>query len=58
MELSAFENEGSFILNKETKEVMLKSKRKGDMFTLDMKPIVGVPLVCLLSKASSKLSWI
>ena len=53
-----FDEEGIFISNKDTKEVLLRSKRKGDMFTLDMKPIVGVPSVCLLSNASSDLSWL
>ena len=38
-----FDEEGSVIWNKETKEVLLKSKRKGDMLTLDIKPIVGKP---------------
>ena len=31
-----FDEEGSVISNNETKEVMLKSKRNGDMFTLDI----------------------
>lgn len=53
-----FDEKGSFISNKETKEVLLKSKRKGDMFTLSIKPIVGVPSVFLLSKESSDLSWL
>ena len=50
--------EVSFISNKETKEVLLKSKMKGDMLTLDIKPIIGVPSICLLSKALSELSWL
>ena len=53
-----FNVEGSIILNVYTKEVLLKSKRKGDMFTLDINPIVGKPAVCLLSKATSDLSWL
>nr|KAJ0185473.1 hypothetical protein LSAT_V11C900478370 [Lactuca sativa] len=53
-----FDEEGSVISNKETKEILLNSKQKGDMFTLEIKPITGVPSVCLLSKASSKLSWL
>lgn len=28
------------------------------MFTLDMKPIVGLPSISLLLKASSDLSWL
>ena len=53
-----FYEEGSTISNKETKEVLLNSKQKGDMFTLNMKPIVGIPFVCLLLKTSSDLSWL
>ncbi|KAL7585209.1 hypothetical protein Lser_V15G45873 [Lactuca serriola] len=53
-----FDKEGSMISNKETKEVVLKSKRKGDMFILDIKPIVSIPSICLLLKASSDLSWL
>ncbi|XP_023751078.1 uncharacterized protein LOC111899458 [Lactuca sativa] len=34
------------------------SKRYGDMFTLDIKPIVGKPSVCLLSKATNDVSWL
>lgn len=48
--------EGSVISNIEMKEVLLKSKMKGDMFTLNMRPIVGVPSICLLSKVSYDLS--
>lgn len=51
-----FNEEGSVISNVETKEVLLKSKRKGDMFTLDIVPIVGKPVVCLLSKAAADTS--
>ena len=53
-----FNEEGSIIANAKTNEVLLKSKRYGDMFTLDIKPIVGKPAVCLLSKASNELSWL
>ena len=53
-----FDEEGSVILNKETKEVLLNLKRKRDMFTFDIKPIVGVPSTCLLSKAPYDLSWL
>ena len=38
-----FNEEGSVISNKETKEVLLKSNRKDDMFTLDIKPVVVFP---------------
>ena len=53
-----FDEERSVISNKETKEVLLKFKRKGDMFTLDIKPVVGVPSVCLLSKVSYDIIWL
>ena len=41
-----FNEEASIISNVNTNEVLLKSKRHGDMFTLDIKPIVGIPSVC------------
>nr|KAJ0195563.1 hypothetical protein LSAT_V11C700379260 [Lactuca sativa] len=53
-----FDEERSIISNKETKEIFLKSKRKGGMFILDIQPIVGIPSLCLLSKPSSNLSWL
>ncbi|XP_023752546.1 uncharacterized protein LOC111900907 [Lactuca sativa] len=53
-----FNEEGSIISNVYAKEVLLKSKWKGDMFTLDINPIVGKLAVCLLSKATSDLSWL
>lgn len=53
-----FDEEGSMMLDKIKNEVLLKSKRKGDMFTLDMNPIVGLPSIFLLSKASSNLRWL
>lgn len=53
-----FDEDGHVISNKEMKEVLLKSKRKCDMFTLNIKPIVGLPLVCKLSNATSNLSRI
>ena len=51
-----FDEEGSVISNKNSKEVLLKSKRKWEMFTLDLKPIILLPSTCLLSKAFSDLS--
>ena len=35
-----FNEEGSIISNVKTNEILLKSKRYGDMFTLDIKPIL------------------
>lgn len=52
------DKEGSVIFNKLTREVLLKSKQKGDMFTLDIKPIIGIPSLCLLLMASSDLIWL
>lgn len=40
-----FDEEESMISNKEMKEVLLKSKRKCDMSTLEIKHIVGIPSV-------------
>ena len=51
-----FYEEGNIISNKETNEVLLNSKRKRGMFTLDIKPIVGFPSVCLLSKVVGLVS--
>ena len=48
-----FNKEGNIISKIATQEVLLKLKRNGDMFTLDIKPIVGKPSICLLSKAKS-----
>lgn len=53
-----FDEQGSVISNKITNKVLLNSKQKGDMFTLDMKPIVGFPSICLLSNASLDLCWL
>ena len=53
-----FNEEGSIISHVMTNEVLLKSKRYSDMFTLEIKPIVGKPSVCLLMKSSSDVSWL
>ncbi|XP_052619531.1 uncharacterized protein LOC111895070 [Lactuca sativa] len=53
-----FNEEGNIISKVNTNEVLLKSKRYGDMFTLDINLIVGKPAVCLLSKASNDISWL
>ncbi|KAL4579910.1 hypothetical protein LXL04_016080 [Taraxacum kok-saghyz] len=37
----SFDDEGSVIEDKKTKNVILKSKQKGDMFPLNMKPIIS-----------------
>ena len=54
----SFDDEGSEIIEKTTKKVILKSERKGEMFPLNLKPIKGNPAICLLSKAQSDESWL
>ena len=49
----SFDGEGSEIIEKKTKEVLLKSKRKGEMYPLNINPIRGKPSICLLTKAHS-----
>lgn len=39
-----FDEEGSVISNKETKQVLLNSMSKGDLFTVYIKPIVDILL--------------
>ncbi|KAL4564910.1 hypothetical protein LXL04_028986 [Taraxacum kok-saghyz] len=53
-----FDDEGSVIEDKKTKNVILKSERKGEMFPLDMTPIIGKPSICLLTRAASDMSWL
>ncbi|KAI3780096.1 hypothetical protein L2E82_09983 [Cichorium intybus] len=54
----SFDEDGSEIIEKKTKKIVLKSKRKGEMFPLDMKPIKGKPAICLLTKAANDDSWL
>mgnify|MGYP001601501833 CR=1 FL=1 len=54
----SFEDEGSKIIEKKSKVVLLKSKRKGEMYPLNLKPIKGKPTIFLLTKASSDDSWL
>ncbi|KAI3510580.1 hypothetical protein L1887_17688 [Cichorium endivia] len=53
-----FYNQGSVITKEATKEVLLKSERKGSMFPLNLKPVTGGQPLCLLSKANSYVSWL
>ncbi|KAI3503844.1 hypothetical protein L1887_32298 [Cichorium endivia] len=53
-----FNDEGSVITEEATKEVLLKSERKGSMFPLNLKPVTGGQSLCLLSKANSDVSWL
>ncbi|KAI3499752.1 hypothetical protein L1887_35561 [Cichorium endivia] len=53
-----FNDQGSIITKEATKEVLLKSERKGSMFPLNLKPVTGGQSLCLLSKANSDVSWL
>ncbi|XP_023730434.1 uncharacterized protein LOC111878154 [Lactuca sativa] len=48
----SFDDEGSEIIEKRTKKILLKSERKGEMYLLNLNPIKGKPTICLLSKKS------
>ena len=47
----SFDDEGSEIIEKETKTVLVKSRRKGEMYPLNLKHIKGNSAMCLLTKA-------
>ena len=49
----SFNDEGSEIIQKQSKKVLLKSKRKGEMYPLNLKLTRGKPAICLLSKANT-----
>ncbi|KAI3496474.1 hypothetical protein L1887_38838 [Cichorium endivia] len=53
-----FDEEGSELIEKNSEKIVLKSKRKGEMFPLDMKPIIGKPAICLLTRAANDDSWL
>ena len=55
---ASFDDEGSDIIEKDTKTVLLKSKRKGEMFPLNLNPIKGKHAIYLLMKASTDDSWL
>lgn len=54
----SFNDEGSEIIDKKTKNVLLKSQRKVEMYPLNLNPIRGKPSICLLTKAHSDKSWL
>ncbi|KAI3510732.1 hypothetical protein L1887_17865 [Cichorium endivia] len=54
----SFDEDGSKLIEKKTKKIVLKSKRKGEMFPLDLKPITGKPAICLLTKVANDDSWL
>ncbi|WP_368970923.1 GAG-pre-integrase domain-containing protein, partial [Bacillus cereus] len=49
---------GRKIKRRKTKEVLLRSKRDGELFPLNFTPIDGAPIICLLSKAKVDVSWL
>ncbi|XP_023766822.1 uncharacterized protein LOC111915392 [Lactuca sativa] len=53
-----FDDESSEIIEKKTKAVLLKSKRKAEMYPLNLNPINGKPSIYLLTKASSDDTWL
>ena len=48
----SFDDAGSKILEKKSKTVLLKSKRKREMYPMNLKPITGKSSLFLLTKAS------
>ncbi|KAL7591015.1 hypothetical protein Lser_V15G34603 [Lactuca serriola] len=54
----SFDGEGSEIIEKKSKTVLLKSQRNGEMYPLNLNPIRGKPAICLLTKAHSDESWL
>ena len=54
----SFHDEGSEIIEKKTKAILLKLKRKGEMYPLYLNPIRGNSAICLLTKAHSDESWL
>ena len=49
----SFDDEGSEIIEKQSKKVLLKSERKGEMYPLNLNPIRGKVAICLLTKANT-----
>ena len=54
----SFDEEGSEIEEKSTKQVLIKSTRQGELYPLDLTPITGKPNICLLSRATPDNSWL
>ncbi|XP_052621986.1 uncharacterized protein LOC128127530 [Lactuca sativa] len=54
----SFDDEGSEIVEKKSKKVLLKTMRKGEMYPLNINPIRGKPAVCLLTKVNLDESWL
>ena len=49
----SFDDEGSEIIEKQSKKVLLKLERKGEMYPLNLKPICGKQAICFLTKANT-----
>ncbi|KAL4578457.1 hypothetical protein LXL04_014580 [Taraxacum kok-saghyz] len=54
----SFDEDGSEIEDKSTKQCLIKSTRQGELYPLDLTPITGKPNICLLSKATPDNSWL
>lgn len=54
----SFYDEGSEIVENKSNNILLKSKRKGEMYPLNLNPIREKTAVCLLTKAHSDESWL
>ncbi|XP_052625831.1 uncharacterized protein LOC128132873 [Lactuca sativa] len=54
----SFDDEGSKIIEKQMKKILLKSERKGEIFPLNLNLIKGKLEICLLSKANTNESWL
>ena len=54
----SFDDEGYEIIEKKMKNVLIRSKRKGEMFPLDLKSVIENLAIFLLAKASSDNSWL
>ena len=54
----SFDDGGSEIIEKQSKRVLLKSERNGEMYPLNLNPIKRKPAICLLSNANSEESWL
>ena len=53
-----FDEDGSEIVDKLSNEVIIKSKRNGELYPLNMKPIFGKPDICLLVKPTEEINWL
>ena len=54
----SFDDEGSEIIEKKTKTILIKSERKGEMYLLNLNLIRGKPTIFLLMKVHVDDSWL